>query len=145
MMARCCRLFFLWVICFQQEPSTRIPRQHNKCHGSRQWWQTCSGNADKAIARSWVVNYVESGNSARGEEMLRLMAEWWEFTEADLQRVGLSDAPHPDREYRTGLSWSDAFAAFLDEQAKAEDPLARPAPRSPTTRWRNPAPRSGSI
>ena len=92
-----------------------------------------AATVDKAVARSWIVNYVESGNSARGEEMLRLMAEWWQFGEADLQRVGLSAAPHPEREYRTGLSWTDAFATFLDEEAQADEPHARPAPRSPSS------------
>ena len=91
-----------------------------------------ASTVDKAIARSWVVNYVESGNTARGDEMLQLMAEWWDFSEADMQRVGLTNAPHPEREYRSGLSWSDAFATFLDDQAKTEDPFARPSPRSPS-------------
>ena len=60
-----------------------------------------------------------------------MMAEWWDFTPADLQRVGLVDAPHPEREYRTpvNLSWSDAFASFLDEASGAEDRFARPPPR----------------
>jgi len=91
-----------------------------------------ASTVDKATARSWIVNYVESGNSARGEEMLRLMAEWWEFSETDLQRLGLrDDAPHPEREYRTGLSWSDAFAGFLEEETKPTSPFSRPNPRSP--------------
>jgi multidrug efflux pump subunit AcrA (membrane-fusion protein) len=50
-----------------------------------------ASSVDKAIARSWVVNYVESGNTARGDEMLQLMAEWWDFSEADMQLFQLRE------------------------------------------------------
>ena len=95
-----------------------------------------ASTVDKAAARSWVVNYVESGASSRGDELLRMMAEWWDFSAADLQRVGLSDAPHPELEYRTPLrpSLIDAFASFVDDQSapdEGRERFARPPPRSP--------------
>ena len=81
---------------------------------------------DKATARSWLVTFVEKGGagSEHGEEMLRLMAAWWEFSPEDRQRVGLlRDRPHPDRESALHVSPDaslvDAFANFLDEQAEA--------------------------
>ena len=37
-----------------------------------------TASVDKAMARSWVVNFVEQRDSAHGDELLKLMAEWWE-------------------------------------------------------------------
>ena len=58
-----------------------------------------ASHVEKAVARSWVVNYVEAGAGPHGEELLQLMAEWWEFTPEDRLRVGLLDGmPHPSCE-----------------------------------------------
>lgn len=83
--------------------------------------QTRQATVDKATARGWVVNYVEASNSSssHGDELLRLMAEWWGFSDHDLSRVGLGGA-HPSREALltpTEASISDAFASFLDARS----------------------------
>jgi hypothetical protein len=106
---------------------------------------TETSHVEKAVARSWVVNYVEAGGGPHGEELLRLMAEWWEFTPMDQLRVGLSEMPHPSREaLLTPLepSLTAAFASFLDERSESDHGEAaipgvdgtRPPPRSPSAR-----------
>ena len=91
---------------------------------------------DKASARSWVVNFVEAttgggggigggsgggsslagSSSSHAAELLNLMAEWWEFSKEDRQRVGLSNDLHPSIEAKlatpTEGSLTEAFAAF---------------------------------
>jgi hypothetical protein len=37
-----------------------------------------TASVDKAMARSWVVNFVEQRSSAHGDELLKMMADWWE-------------------------------------------------------------------
>ena len=98
-----------------------------------------ASTVDKATARSWVVNFVEnrSRSSPQGEEILRLMAEWWDFSAEDCQRVGLfTDRPHPDLEASlqipANMSLTQAFATFLDEEAQAAEQVL-PQSRSPTT------------
>ena len=88
-----------------------------------------ASTVDKAAARSWVVTFVEKSSGDHREELLRLMADWWSFSKEDLQRVGLTDAPHPDRERHVppGSSLADAFASFLDEASEEADAHAVPA------------------
>ena len=49
------------------------------------------------------------------------MAEWWEFSKEDRQRVGLSNDLHPSIEAKlatpTEGSLTEAFASFLDDEA----------------------------
>ena len=101
---------------------------------------TRESTVDKASARSWVVNFVEAtthggagigggsggsslagSSSSHAAELLNLMAEWWEFSKEDRQRVGLSNDLHPSIEAKlatpTEGSLTEAFASFLDDEA----------------------------
>ena len=92
-----------------------------------------TSTVDKAMARSWLVTYVEAGGGEHGEELLQLMAESWEFTKEDLTRVGLAGGPHPDRECQLpgpNASLAEAFASFLELDDDDGRPR-RPPPRSP--------------
>ena len=75
---------------------------------------------DKREARSWLVNFVE--NPPRRDELLRLLAEWWDFSPEDRLRVGLLDAPppHAPPAARRGDSLVSAFATFLEAEAGGE-------------------------
>lgn len=46
-----------------------------------------TGSVDKATARSWIVNFVEQGTGTHGDELLRIMADWWEVSLSLYQRI----------------------------------------------------------
>ena len=103
--------------------------------------QSKATSIDKALARSWVVNFVEQGRGAHGDALLQLMADWWEFSDEDRQRVGLADTAHPSVEAALygappSLSLADSFKDFLDAES-TEPP--RHAPRA-GGRSREPSP-----
>lgn len=91
--------------------------------------QQGASTVHKATARSWVINFIENGGTARGDELLRLMAEWWEFSREDCARIGLSDDISPKAEaamYQPpDASLADSFASFLDAGAEEEAPSLR--------------------
>lgn len=80
---------------------------------------------EKAVARGWVVTYVEQGSGPHADEILRMLAEWWDFTKEDLVRVGLSDEIHPSVEVALAppaadASMARAFADFLEGESSGE-------------------------
>ena len=64
---------------------------------------------------------LAGSSSSHAAELLNLMAEWWEFSKEDRQRVGLSNDLHPSIEAKlatpTEGSLTEAFASFLDDEA----------------------------
>ena len=89
-------------------------------------------SVDKAVARSWIVNFVEcEASDARRDELLLLMAEWWDFAEADLLRLGMLDTAPPRPDLPPDASLSDAFANFLDREVEVmsqrDGPAGRPS------------------
>ena len=103
------------------------------------------------MARSWIINFVE--NVASRAELLGMMAEWWEFTEADRLRVGLLDELPPKPDVAPDASLADAFASFLSvaephaqsphgEGSAVSSPQHMPPPRAKAAATPSEAPRS---
>ncbi|KAG8460443.1 hypothetical protein KFE25_013093 [Diacronema lutheri] len=94
---------------------------------------------DRQVARSWVVNFVESaaargglsaqGAGARRRELLEMMAAWWDFTAEDRIRVGLvgtADALLDPRE-----SLGERWGQFLDRESEGGGGSVWHAPPAP--------------
>lgn len=86
---------------------------------------------DRRVARSWVVTFVEHAHTPRRNEILELMANWWEFTAEDRVRVGLDETN--DALYTPNESIADRWVKFLNAEAdgaEAGGPAARPRPQT---------------
>ena len=109
------------VIVSQQAQLSRLSEGFNNqveesLAARRQLDASSAEKVDKAVARSWIVNYVETAREHDGarRDLLRLMSEWWEFTDADRLRVGLGDEAPPRVAAPPDASLSDAFTSYLE-------------------------------
>lgn len=73
---------------------------------------------EKGVARSWIINFVE--NVDHRHEFLQLMANWWEFSEEDLLRVGLADDQPPQPDLSPDATLTEAFANYLERRASSD-------------------------